>query len=111
VFDFATPSSGNPAFYKIVSDPLETAFQVIDEIRGQINDTNRLVVGIPYALVASSFGVDLTIWAPGTGRWTPGELGRSAAWWRRSALKPYIGLIDLGAPPGRRRKHGSGPRS
>jgi len=36
--------------------PPETASQMVDEIRDQINDTNWPAVGMPYALMPSSSG-------------------------------------------------------
>ncbi len=67
-FDRVTLWYGNLAFDKIVSNPPETASQVVDEIRDQINDTNWPAVGMPYALMASSSGVDLTIKAARYGK-------------------------------------------
>jgi hypothetical protein len=71
-YDRVTLWYGNLAFDKIVSDPPETAGAIVDELRDQINDYNSAnggwaALGLPYSLMATRSGTDLTIRAARSG--------------------------------------------
>ncbi len=103
---------GNLAFDKIVSDPPETAGAIVDELRDQINDYNSAsggwaALGLPYSLMATSSGTDLTIKAARSGY--VNTSGTTVTWVDGATLSPARPTGDkfTGLAPGSTLRIGS----